>query len=165
MLHLNDDKSKAFFEPVIDVKYVVGMNLPRVDLNSLEQYIDLALMYNQSISSTDSNRYLELLSDEKGVRYARLYCSGIQYALSIGSSLIPEKKSLKNVRDVPLINATNLSEPERMDDKSLEDKIKNYDSLDIIGGMSNVDPKYVANDALKDSFDELKRKPRDYFSS
>jgi hypothetical protein len=154
MFHLNDDRSAAFFKPVADVKYVVGMSLPRVIMDSSEKFIDLALMYSKSSSCDNPVHCLDILIDEKGVKYAKLSCTGIKYALSIGSSLIPKKESLKNMRSVNLSKADSVAVPESLNDSSLEDKIKNYDSLDEIGGISNVDHKYAQNIVIQHFHDQ-----------
>jgi len=157
-----DDKLRDLCRPLFDVKYVVGMDLPRIYLDCIEQYTDLILIYNQSVSSVDSNHCMELLFDDDGVKYAKLSFSGIKYALSIGSSIIPEKKSLKHAKDVSLRNAKNVSDTEYLVDKLVEENFFRYDSLDFAGGMSNVNPKFVSNSIVKQSFDDT-GKNRDYF--
>jgi len=156
-----DDKLKALCEPLSDVKYVVGMNFPRMYLNSIEQYSDLMIIYTQPISNNGSS-HMELLFDGDGVKYAKLFFSGIKYALSMSSSIIPEKKFLKHAKDVSLRNAKHISEPECLADRLVEDKILMHDLIDFAGGISNVAPRFASNKLIAQSFAEHKDK-RNYF--
>lgn len=119
MFPIRNTKVKEFCKNVLDIDYIVGWDISKRNLNSEQNYVDLALLYsfNDSRINLGQKPYIQILTDDSGSRYAQLSEDGAQYALSNDLSFMSECKE-RDKRNVPLRKAIS-----KLVDDSLEDRI------------------------------------------
>jgi hypothetical protein len=119
MFSIKNDKVREFCRDVFDVEYLVGWDISKRNLNSEQNYVDLELLYsfNDSRISSGQKPFVQILTDDVGLRYAQLSEEGAEYALSNDLSFMLECKE-RNNRNVLLKEAKH-----KLVDNSLEDKI------------------------------------------